>query len=102
MELEWSQKALKDLEKLQKRDQRYIIDSSSQKLSSNPLDQPKVSLISRENLQLFRLKLDGKDLNHRVFFDISEGKTVKVIGVFHRDEAYTDSSIRQLEKRKKD
>jgi len=53
---------------------------------------------SQHGLELFRFKLKDALLDHRAFFDL-DGQTIIVLGIFHRDEAYTPDSLDELEDR---
>jgi hypothetical protein len=58
------------------------------------------SLLSKQGLEIFRLKLKNNDeLDHRVFFNLNNGEVV-ILGVEHRDNAYTKESIKKIKSRK--
>ncbi len=57
------------------------------------------SLLLKQGLEIFRLKLKNSRLDHRVFFDL-DGDRVIILGVEHRDNAYTQESIEKIESRK--
>jgi len=44
------------------------------------------------------LKLKNEELDHRVFFDLDGGEVV-ILGVEHRDDAYTPESIKRIKSR---
>jgi hypothetical protein len=50
-------------------------------------------------MEVFRLKLKNNGLDHRVFFDL-DGDKVVILGVEHRDDAYTQESIEKIKSRK--
>lgn len=96
MNLEIRQAAVEDLGELDKQDQRKI-RNKMKRLKLDPLGE-NVSLLSKQGLEIYRLKIKTKELDHRVFFDIDGGKIV-VLGIYHRDLAYTSSSIKEIKSR---
>jgi mRNA-degrading endonuclease RelE of RelBE toxin-antitoxin system len=56
------------------------------------------SLLSKQGLEIYRLKLKTSELDHRVFFNL-DGDKVVVLGVEHRDDAYTQESIEKIRSR---
>lgn len=67
-------------------------------LEETPLGE-NTSLMSKQGLEIFRLKLKTDNLDHRVFFDL-DGDKVIIFGVEHRDDAYTQESIEKIKSRK--
>jgi hypothetical protein len=55
--------------------------------------------VSKQGLEIFRLKLKNSELDHRVFFD-PDGDKVIILGVEYRDDAYTDESIEKIKSQK--
>jgi len=96
MRLEIREGAVEDLKRFEKRVQEQIRDEIKE-LETNPLGE-NTSLLSKQGLELFRLKLKTGELDHRVFFDL-DGDKVVVLGVEHRDDAYTQDSIQKIRSR---
>lgn len=67
-------------------------------LRNGPLGQ-NTSFINKQGLEIFRLKLKTGELDHRVFFD-PDGDKVVLLGVEHRDQAYTPESIKKIKSRR--
>lgn len=72
-------------------DQVYVMEEAT--LGDN------TSLLSKQGLEIFRLKLKNSRLDHRVFFDL-DGNRVITLGVEHRDNAYIQESIERIKSRK--
>jgi len=85
-----------DLKQLSSEVQEQVRDEIED-LENHPLRED-TSLVTKQGLEVFRLKLKSDALDHRVFFDIY-GDTVVVLGVRHRDNAYTQESIEELKSR---
>lgn len=96
MRINWHPKARNEIEGFEEEVQEQII-KHVESLETAPLGED-TSLMSKQGLEIFRLKLKNEDLDHRVFFDL-DGDEVVVLGVEHRDEAYTQESIRELKSR---
>jgi mRNA-degrading endonuclease RelE of RelBE toxin-antitoxin system len=96
MKLELVEGAVEDLKQFDKEVQKLVRDRIEE-LRNNPLNE-NTSLLSKQGLEIFRLKLKTDRLDHRVFFDLDEGKVV-VLGIEHRDQAYTPESIRKIKSR---
>jgi len=85
-----------------------IFDNSNRRLKKELLDHVEVlekrplgehtSIVSKQGLEIYRLKLKQDDLDHRVFFELNENRVV-ILGVQHRDDAYTQASIQELKSR---
>lgn len=97
MRISWYPEARQDLKKLDKQIQRQIIDQVS-KLEQAPLGE-NTSLLNKQGLEIYRLKAKTGELDHRVFFDLDKDKVV-ILGVEHRDDAYTQESINKIKSRK--
>lgn len=54
------------------------------KLRNCPLGK-NMSLLNKQGLELFRLKLKNSELDHRVIFEL-DGDKVVILGVEHRDD----------------
>jgi mRNA-degrading endonuclease RelE of RelBE toxin-antitoxin system len=89
--------AVNDLTSLTAR-QRQQVKERLHELEDGPLTHPDSSLFTKHGLELFRFKLKDALLDHRAFFDL-DGQTIIVLGIFHRDEAYTPDSLDELEDR---
>lgn len=96
MKLDIQEGAVEDLKQFDKEVQKRVRDRIEE-LRNNPLNE-NTSLLSKQGLEIFRLKLKTDRLDHRVFFDLDEGKVV-VLGIEHRDQAYTPESIRKIKSR---
>ena len=97
MELDVREGAVEDLKQLNEKVQRQIRDKIED-LRDNPLGE-NTSLLNKQGLRIYRLKLKDEDLDHRVFFDLNKD-TVVILGVLHRDNAYTPESIKKIKSRK--
>lgn len=97
MKLDIREGAVEDLKQFNKQIQKQIRDEI-EGLKEGPLGE-NTSLLSKQGLEIFRLKLKNGDLDHRIFFDLDE-ETVVVLGVEHRDQAYTQESIDKIKSRK--
>lgn len=97
MKLEIREGAVEDLKQLEKPVQKQVRDEIRE-LKHNPLGE-NTSLMSKQGLDIFRLKVKNGELDHRVFFDLDNQKIV-VLGVEHRDNAYTPESIEKIKSRK--
>ncbi|PSQ47240.1 hypothetical protein BRD19_09830 [Halobacteriales archaeon SW_7_65_23] len=97
MKLEIREGAVEDLKQLDKTIQKQVRDEIRE-LKHGPLGE-NTSLLSKQGLEVFRLKLKNNDeLDHRVFFNL-DGDTVVILGVEHRDNAYTQESIEKIKSR---
>ncbi len=96
MKLDIREGAVEDLKQFDKEVQKLVRDRIKE-LRDNPLNDD-TSLLSKQGLEIFRLKLKTDRLDHRVFFDLDEGKVV-VLGIEHRDQAYTPESIQKIKSR---
>lgn len=97
MKLEIREGAVEDLKQLEKPVQKQLRDEIRE-LKHNPLSD-NTSLMSKQGLEIFRLKVKNEELDHRVFFDLNNQKIV-VLGVEHRDYDYTKESIKKIKSRK--
>ncbi|MFB6216108.1 MAG: type II toxin-antitoxin system RelE/ParE family toxin [Candidatus Nanohaloarchaea archaeon] len=97
MRLEVQEGAIEDLEKFDKEVQKRIRDEIKE-LGDKPLEE-NTSLLSKNGLEIYRLKAKNDELDHRVFFELDNQKVV-VLGVEHRDDAYTQESIEKIKSRK--
>ncbi len=97
MELDIREGAVEDLKEIDKQVQGQIRDEIEE-LRNNPLGED-TSLLNKQGLRIYRLKLKNDDLDHRVFFDINDREIV-ILGVMHRDDAYTPESIKKIKSRK--
>ncbi|WP_299330886.1 type II toxin-antitoxin system RelE family toxin [Haloplanus sp.] len=96
MNLEVREGAVQDLKQFDKQIQEQIRDGIK-RLVGDPLGE-NTSLLSKQGLEIYRLKLKTSELDHRVFFDL-DGDRVVVLGVEHRDDAYTQESIEKIRSR---
>jgi len=96
MKLEVLEGAVEDLKEMEHQVQRQI-RSEMEELRDSPLGE-NTTLLSKQGLEIFRLKLKDNELDHRVFFKLDGGKVV-ILGVEHRDDAYTQESIQKLKSR---
>lgn len=96
MDIVWHSGARGDLQKFSDSVRKRIVDAADV-LGSRPLGEHS-SILSKQGLEIYGLKLKQGELDHRVFFDISDGKVV-VLGVMHRDKAYTTESIEEISSR---
>lgn len=96
MNLEVREGAIKDLKEMEENVQKLVRDKIEE-LKDDPLGE-NTSLLSKQGLEIFRLKLKNQELDHRVFFDL-DGDKVIVLGVEHRDNAYTQESIDRIKSR---
>jgi mRNA-degrading endonuclease RelE of RelBE toxin-antitoxin system len=94
--LEVREGAVEDLKELDKQVQKQVRDKIRE-LKDSPLG-GNTSLFNKQGLELFRLKLKNDKLDYRVFFDL-DGDKVVVLGVEHRDNAYTQESIQKIKSR---
>ena len=97
MKISWHPVARKDLEEFDEQVQERLMNQIDV-LKEAPLGE-NASLLSKQGLEIFRLKLKNKRLDHRVFFDL-DGDTVVILGVEHRDAAYTKESIDKIKSRR--
>lgn len=97
MELDIRKGAVEDLKEMDRQVQEQIRDEIEE-LRDNPLGED-TSLLNKQGLRIYRLKLKNDDLDHRVFFDINNGDVV-ILGVMHRDDAYTPESIEKVKSRR--
>lgn len=97
MELDIRKGAVEDLKQMDRQVQEQIRDEIEE-LRDNPLGED-TSLLNKQGLRIYRLKLKNDDLDHRVFFDINNGEVV-ILGVMHRDDAYTPESIEKVKSRR--
>lgn len=89
MNLELQEGAVKDLKQLEEAERQWLIDRFEE-LEESPLSSEKAKLIRVSGRELFRYKLreDGRGgRDYRIVYDI-DGKTIRVIAVFHRDAGY--------------
>lgn len=96
MKIEWHPEARNDLERFPPDIQREILNRVGT-LRDSPLGE-NTSLVSKQGLDIFRLKLKNDELDHRVYYDLEDG-TIIVLGVEHRDTAYTTESIERVKSR---
>ncbi len=98
MEVSLEDRALEDLENLDEGVSDEIFDKL-QKLADEGMSITEVSPWEDNRGELlFRLKIKEDKTDHRVFFDIDDGKAV-IYGIFHRDEAYGNSVKKEIENR---
>ena len=96
MEITWHSDARQDLQQFDSETQTRLIDNVGQ-FEEKPLGE-NTSIVNKQGLEAYRLKLKNDDLDHRVFF-IFDGNRITIIGVLHRDNAYTSESIEELRSR---
>ncbi|AZH26677.1 type II toxin-antitoxin system RelE family toxin [Haloplanus aerogenes] len=96
MKINWLEEARNDLQRFEKSVRDEIAVRVGQ-LENNPLGE-NTSLFSKQGMEIFRLKLKDGQLDHRVFFDLDGGEVV-ILGVEHRDQAYTPESIKRIKSR---
>jgi len=96
MEINWHPEALEDLRRFEEQVQNRITRHVGQ-LEDEPFGET-TSLFSKQGLELFRLKLKADELDHRIFFDLERGDVV-ILGVKHRDDAYSQESIENIKSR---
>jgi mRNA-degrading endonuclease RelE of RelBE toxin-antitoxin system len=96
MEVNWHPEALDDLRRFEEQVQNRIT-RHVRRLENGPFGED-TSLFSKQGLDLFRLKLKTDELDHRIFFDLEQGDVV-ILGVEHRDDAYTAESIENIKSR---
>lgn len=97
MKLDIREGAIKDLKEMEDQIQKQVRDRI-EGLRDRPLGE-NTSLLSKQGLEIFRMKLKNSELDHRVFFEL-DGDKVVVLGVEHRDDAYTQESIDRIKSRK--
>jgi len=97
MRIDWHSEARQDLQEFDKRIQEHLMGQVGA-MEEAPLGDD-TSLLLKQGLEIFRLKLKNSRLDHRVFFDL-DGDRVIILGVEHRDNAYTQESIEKIESRK--
>lgn len=97
MRIDWHSEARQELQEFDKPTQKRLMNQVDT-LEEAPLGE-NTSLLSKQGLEIFRLKLKTDNLDHRVFFDL-DGDKVIIFGVEHRDDAYTQESIEKLKSRK--
>lgn len=96
MELDIREGAVEDLRQLDTQVQEQVRDEIEE-LKDNPLGE-NTSLLNKQGLRIYRLKLKNDDQDHRVFFDLKNDEVV-ILGVMHRDNAYTPESIEKIKSR---
>jgi len=96
MKLDIREGAVEDLKRMDEEVQELIRDEIRE-LKDSPLGED-TSLMSKQGLDIFRLKLKSEELDHRVFFDL-DGDKVVILGVEHRDGAYTPESLKKIKSR---
>jgi|AntDeeMinimDraft_5_1070356.scaffolds.fasta_scaffold06647_4 mRNA-degrading endonuclease RelE of RelBE toxin-antitoxin system len=96
MEVKWHSGARQDLRQFESETQKELLDHV-EVLEKRPLGEH-TSIVSKQGLEIYRLKLKQDDLDHRVFFELNENRVV-ILGVQHRDDAYTQASIQELKSR---
>jgi mRNA-degrading endonuclease RelE of RelBE toxin-antitoxin system len=96
MRISWHSQARKDLQKFDKQVQEHLMKHVDE-LEEAPLGE-NTSLLTKQGLEIYRLKLKTGQLDHRVFFDL-DGDKVVILGVKHRDNAYTQESIQKIKSR---
>lgn len=97
MKLDIREGAVEDLKEMDRQVQKQVRDEI-EGLRDNPLGE-NTSLLNKQGLEIFRLKLKNSELDHRVFFDLNGDKVV-ILGVEHRDDAYTQESIDNIRSRR--
>lgn len=97
MRIDWHSEARQELQEFDKQTQERLMNQVDA-LEETPLGE-NTSLMSKQGLEIFRLKLKTDNLDHRVFFDL-DGDKVIIFGVEHRDDAYTQESIEKIKSRK--
>ena len=97
MRIDWHSEARQDLQEFDKRIQELLMERVDA-MEEAPLGD-NTSLLSKQGLEIFRLKLKNSRLDHRVFFDL-DGDRVIILGVEHRDNADTQDSIQKVKSRK--
>jgi mRNA-degrading endonuclease RelE of RelBE toxin-antitoxin system len=97
MKLEIREGAVEDLKQFNEKIRNRIRNKIAQ-LRDSPLGE-NTSLLNKQGLEIFRLKLKNSELDHRVFFDL-KGDKVVILGVEHRDDAYTKESIDNIRSRR--
>jgi mRNA-degrading endonuclease RelE of RelBE toxin-antitoxin system len=96
MKLDIREGAVEDLKQFDTEVQKLVRDKIEE-LRDSPLNED-TSLLNKQGLEIFRLKVKSDRLDHRVFFDL-DGDTVVVLGIEHRDQAYTPESIQKIKSR---
>ena len=97
MRIDWHSEARQDLQEFDKRIQELLMERVDA-MEEAPLGD-NTSLLSKQGLEIFRLKLKNTRLDHRIFFDL-DGEGVVILDVEHRDNAYTQESIKRTKSRK--
>lgn len=99
MEIEWNSEAEKEFLQLPKNIQRGV-KSCIEKLPEKGLNWDKVEYIGREDLDLevFRLKINSEEVNHRVIFDVKDQKYI-IYKVGRRPGFYEKESLSEVENR---
>ncbi|MFB6190262.1 MAG: type II toxin-antitoxin system RelE/ParE family toxin [Candidatus Nanohaloarchaea archaeon] len=96
MNLKWHSEARRELQELDEPIQEEVVGRVEQ-LRDEPFGED-TSLLSKQGLEIFRLKLKTDRLDHRVFYDV-RGDELVILGVIHRDDAYTQESVEKLKAR---
>ena len=96
MEVKWHSGARQDLHQFESETQKELLENVEE-LEKSPLGED-TSIVSKQGLEIYRLKLKEGELDHRVFFELDEN-TVVILGIQHRDDAYTQASIQELKSR---
>lgn len=95
----WTDAAREQLHELGEEQQEKVTTAIDEMIEAGTSQHEDVKLIKdRRDNWLWRLEVkeEHHDLDHRLFFDTLHG-TVKILGLFHRDNAYDNESWEQIE-----
>ena len=96
-----TEQAEEDIDKQKDYDRKKLAEKIKEKLV-NDREKDKISYIEKSQfgIEFHRLKLTEENFNHRIYFDYVNSETV-VFAVRHRDYAYTNQDLKEVEKRLK-
>jgi len=89
----------KDLKEFDLETRERLLDEIEERLDKDR-DQDNISYINKPQfgIEFHRLKLTEDSFNHRIYFDFIDSKLV-VFAVRHRDFAYSQEDLKEVEKR---
>jgi len=97
--VEVNSQAKEDLKGFELETREDLLDAIENRLEKDR-DQENISYIHKPefSIEFHRLKLKTRDFDHRIYFDFLDSELV-VFAVRHRDYAYSQEDLKEVEKR---
>lgn len=96
-----TEEAEKDVDNQEDFDRKKLSKEIKYRLTGDR-DQQNISYINKPEfgIEFHRLKIKGKGLDHRIYFDYRNSEII-VFAVRHRNQAYKDKDLQEVEQRLK-